>query len=41
MAQVQRPALLAVAIGVPPLRINEIAHGKGGITVDTALRGVV
>ena len=29
---------LAVSIGVPPRRINEIVHGKRGITVDTALR---
>jgi antitoxin HigA-1 len=29
---------LAVAIGVPPRRINEIVHGKRGITSDTALR---
>ncbi|EHR52685.1 addiction module antidote protein, HigA family [Saccharomonospora marina XMU15] len=29
---------LAVAIGVPPLRINEIVHGKRGISADTALR---
>lgn len=29
---------LAVAIGVPPRRINEIAHGKRSITADTALR---
>ena len=29
---------VAVAIGVPPRRINEIAHGKRGITVDTAAR---
>jgi addiction module HigA family antidote len=29
---------LAVAIGVPPRRINEIAHGKRGISADTALR---
>ncbi len=29
---------LAVAIGVPPRRINEIVHGKRGITADTALR---
>ena len=28
----------AVAIGVPPRRINEIVHGKRGITADTALR---
>ncbi len=29
---------LAVAIGVPPRRINEIVHGKRGITADTAIR---
>lgn len=29
---------LAVSIGVPPRRINEIVHGKRGITGDTALR---
>ncbi|MCY4605619.1 MAG: HigA family addiction module antitoxin [Gemmatimonadetes bacterium] len=29
---------LARAIGVPPRRINEIVHGKRGITADTALR---
>ena len=29
---------VAVAIGVPPRRINEIVHGKRGITPDTALR---
>ncbi len=29
---------LAVAIGVPPRRINEIVHGKRGISTDTALR---
>ena len=29
---------LAVAVGVPPRRINEIAHGKRRITADTALR---
>ncbi|MHB8449284.1 MAG: HigA family addiction module antitoxin [Mycobacteriales bacterium] len=29
---------LAVALGVPPRRINEIVHGKRGITADTALR---
>lgn len=29
---------LAKAIGVPPRRINEIVHGKRGITIDTALR---
>lgn len=29
---------LAMAIGVPPRRTNEIVHGKRGITADTALR---
>lgn len=29
---------LAVTIGVPPRRINEIVHGKRAITADTALR---
>ena len=29
---------LAVAIDVPPRRINEIVHGKRGITADTAMR---
>ena len=29
---------LAKAISVPARRINEIVHGKRGITVDTALR---
>ena len=29
---------LAVSIGVPPRRINEIGHGKRGITADTAIR---
>ncbi|MFI1463645.1 HigA family addiction module antitoxin [Nocardia carnea] len=29
---------LAVIIGVPPRRINEIVHGKRSITADTALR---
>ncbi len=29
---------LAVAIGVPPRRNNEIVHGKRGITADTAIR---
>jgi len=29
---------LAVSIGVPPRRFNEIVHGKRGITADTALR---
>ena len=29
---------LAVSIGVPPRRINEIVHGTRGITADTALR---
>jgi|SRR3990170_8354403 len=29
---------LAKDIGVPPRRINEIVHGKRGISADTALR---
>ncbi len=29
---------LALAIGVPPRRINEIVHGKRRVTADTALR---
>ncbi len=29
---------LAIAIHVPPRRINEIVHGKRSITADTALR---
>ena len=29
---------LAVSIGVPPRRINEIVHGARGISADTALR---
>lgn len=29
---------LALAIGVPPRRINEIVHGKRRISTDTALR---
>ena len=29
---------LAVSIGVPPRRNNEIVHGKRGITADTAIR---
>ncbi|TYC97549.1 HigA family addiction module antidote protein [Arthrobacter echini] len=29
---------LAVSNGVPPRRINEIVHGKRGITADTAIR---
>ncbi len=29
---------LAVAIGVPPRRVNEIVHGKRRISADTALR---
>ena len=29
---------VAVAIGVPPRRINEIVHGKRGITADKAAR---
>ncbi|MDW3215633.1 MAG: HigA family addiction module antitoxin [Ilumatobacteraceae bacterium] len=28
----------AVAIGVPPRRVNEIVHGKRSTTADTALR---
>lgn len=28
---------LAVAISVPPRRINEIVHGKRGVSADTAL----
>lgn len=32
------PNKLAIAIGVPPRRINEIVHGKRGISADTALR---
>ena len=28
---------LAQALGVPPRRMNEIVHGKRGITADTAL----
>nr|WP_240630241.1 HigA family addiction module antitoxin [Specibacter cremeus] len=32
------PHRLAIAVGVPPRRINEIVHGKRRITVDTALR---
>ena len=28
----------AVAIGVPPRRINEIVHGQRAVTADTALR---
>jgi len=27
-----------VDLGVPPRRVNEIIHGKRGITADTALR---
>ena len=30
--------LIAKSTGVPPRRINEIVHGKRGITPDTALR---
>ena len=30
---------IAVDIGVPPRRINEIVHGKRRITADTALVG--
>ena len=29
---------VAQAIGVPPRRMNEIVHGKRGITADTTLR---
>ncbi|MEM8720814.1 MAG: HigA family addiction module antitoxin [Cyanobacteria bacterium P01_G01_bin.39] len=29
---------VARSLGVPPLRINEIVHGKRAITADTALR---
>ena len=29
---------VAAAIGVPSRRINEIVHGKRGITADTAVR---
>jgi addiction module HigA family antidote len=29
---------VAVAIAVPPRRINEIVHGKRRVTADTALR---
>lgn len=29
---------LAKDINVPPRRINEIVHGKRGVTADTALR---
>lgn len=29
---------LALAIGVPPRRVNEIIHGRRRITADTALR---
>lgn len=29
---------LALSIGVPPRRINEIVHGKRRVTADTALR---
>ena len=29
---------LAVSIAVPPRRINEIVHGKRGVSADTALR---
>lgn len=29
---------LAKAIGVPPIRINQIVHGRRAITADTALR---
>lgn len=27
-----------MSIGVPPRRVNEIVHGKRGITADTAIR---
>ena len=29
---------VAISIGVPPRRINEIVHGKRRISADTALR---
>ena len=29
---------LAVSIGVPPRRVNEIVRGKRGITADTSIR---
>ncbi len=29
---------LARALGVPPRRVNEIVHGKRGVTLDTSLR---
>jgi len=29
---------VAVSVGEPPRRINEMVHGKRGITADTALR---
>jgi len=29
---------LAVALGVPPRRVNEIVHGRRRVTADTALR---
>ena len=29
---------LAKTIGVPPVRINDIVHGRRGVTADTALR---
>jgi addiction module HigA family antidote len=29
---------LAISIGVPPRRINEIVHGKRRVSADTALR---
>ena len=29
---------LVVSIGVPPRRINEMVHGKRGITADSAMR---
>ena len=34
----RRAAKLAISIGVPRRRINEIVHGKRRITADTALR---
>ena len=29
---------LVVSIGVPPGRVNEMVHGKRGVTADTAMR---
>ena len=29
---------VAVSVGVPPRRINEIVHGERAVTADTALR---